>query len=283
VSRRTSPEGFQPVKVLAKSFALLEALQSAPRHSGRLKVLADTVGMPKATVFRLLRTLEGLGYVDYDSESEAYRLTERLRQLGSAGIGPVLTRLARPAMTRLVAEFEQTVNLATAEAGQLIYKDVQEGLRNVRMRPIPGVYLSWDKTALGKSILAFYPRDQAIHLLRISPQDLELRRYQTLWDELSRVRSTGFALDLEESEEGLCCVAAPIFGQPGAPVAAISVSGSSSVITTRALPQIGSRLIEECAAVSAKLGFRGEIPTAAPIRSRPSIREASRHAPHEAN
>ncbi len=267
MSRRTSPEAFQPVKVLAKSFAILEALQDSPRRSSRLKALSDAVGMPKATVFRLLRTLEGLGYVDYDEDAECYRLTDRLRQLGGSGIEPVLAPLARPAMTRLVAEFEQTVNLATAEAGQLVYKDVQEGLRNVRMQTIPGVYLSWDKTALGKSILAFYPRDETISLLRLSPQNVERRRYQSFWDQLSRVRSTGFALDLEESEEGVCCVAAPIFGQPGAPVAAISVSGSSSVITTRALPLIGSRLIEECAAVSAALGFRGEYPSRSPMRA----------------
>ncbi|MBI1357870.1 MAG: helix-turn-helix domain-containing protein [Acidobacteria bacterium] len=213
--------------------------------------------MPKATVFRLLRTLEELGYLEYDSETESYQLTERLRQLGEPGLGPTLARLARPAMTRLVAEFEQTVNMATVEAGQLIYKDVQEGLRNVRMRPIPGVFLSWDKTALGKSILAFFPRDRAISLLRLTAQEIELRGKQVLWDELGRVRKTGFALDLEESEEGLCCVAAPILGQVGAPVAAMSVSGSSSVLTTRALPRIGARLVEECSAVSAALGYRG--------------------------
>ena len=264
MSRRTSSEGFQPVKVLAKSFAILEALQASPKRTGRLNVLSGAVGMPKATVFRLLRTLEGLGYVGYDDDTETYRLTQRMSQLGAAGLGPLLTRLARPAMTRLVAEFEQTVNLATVESDQLVYKDVQEGLRNVRMRPIPGVYLSWEKTALGKSIMAFYPRDQTINLLRVSPQALEQRRYQPLWDQLSRVRTTGFALDLEESEEGLCCVAAPVFGQPGTPVAAISVSGSSSVITTRALPLIGSRLIEECAAISAALGYRGDRPAQSP-------------------
>ena len=213
--------------------------------------------MPKATVFRLLRTLEDLGYLEYDPEAETYQLTERLRQLGEPGLGPILARLARPAMTRLVAEFEQTVNLATVEAGQLVYKDVQEGLRNVRMRPIPGVFLSWDKTALGKSILAFFPRDRAISLLRLTVAEIEQRGRQVLWDELGRVRKTGFALDLEESEEGLCCVAAPILGQLGTPVAAISVSGSSSVLTTRALPRIGARLIEECSALSIALGYQG--------------------------
>ncbi len=244
--------------MLAKAFAILETLQQSPRRAERLKTLAEAVKMPKATVFRLLRTLKDLGYLEYDFETETYRLAERLRQLGEPGIGPVLVRLVRPAMMRLVAEFEQTVNMATVEGGRLIYKDVQEGLRAVRMRPIPGVFLSWDKTALGKSILAFYPRDRAISLLRLNPAELEQRSRQPLWDELGRVRKTGFALDLEESEEGLCCVAAPILGQIGAPVASISVSGSASVLTTRALPLIGARLIAECAAISVALGYQGD-------------------------
>ncbi len=244
--------------MLAKAFAILETLQQSPRRAERLKTLSDAVKMPKATVFRLLRTLEDLGYLEYDFETETYQLAERLRQLGEPGLGPVLAKLVRPAMMRLVAEFEQTVNMAAVDAGRLVYKDVQEGLRAVRMRPIPGVFLSWDKTALGKSILAFYPRDRAISLLHLSPTELEHRSRQPLWDELGRIRKTGFALDLEESEEGLCCVAAPILGQVGAPVASISVSGSSSVLTTRALPLIGARLIEECAAVSAALGYQSD-------------------------
>lgn len=233
--------------------------------------------MPKATVFRLLRTLEGLGYLEYESETETYRLTERLRQLGEPGLGPLLARLARPAMTRLVAEFEQTVNLAVVEGGQLIYKDVQEGLRAVRMRPIPGAYLSWDKTALGKAVLAFQPRDQAIALLRLSPEQASDRARQLLWDELSRVRTTGFALDLEESEEGLCCVAAAILGRQGAPAAAVSVSGSASVLTTRALPRIGARLVAECSAVSAALGYQGD----APAYPAPITETVSEVGPHD--
>lgn len=83
----TSPHGFnhgvaQPVKVLAKAFLILEALQRSPGSTAGLKNLAAAVKMPKPTVFRILRTLEMLGYLEYDSEAETYQVTEELGNLG---------------------------------------------------------------------------------------------------------------------------------------------------------------------------------------------------------
>ncbi len=255
----TSPHGMnhgvsQPVKVLAKAFLILEALQRSAGSSAGLKAIAEVVKMPKPTVFRILRTLEMLGYLEYDSDAETYQVTEELGQLGRAGLGSDLQRLTRQAMMRIAAEFGQTVNLAVLQAGHLIYRDVQEGPRHITTSPPPGGYLSWDKTALGKSILAFLPRDRTVRLLQLSSVEYARKSKQTLWTELGEIRSKGFAFDLEECADGLCCVAAPIFGPANDPVAALGISGSSSALTMRVLPQIGARLIKECAAVSVGLG-----------------------------
>ena len=246
----------QPVKVLAKAFLILEALQRSSGGRAGLKALAAALEMPKPTVFRILRTLETLGYLEYDPATQTYQATEELGQLGRSGLGSDLQRLTRLAMTRIAAEFGQTVNLAVLQAGHLIYRDVQEGPRHIRMSPCPGGYLSWTETALGKSILAFLPRDRAVRLLQLSSDEYAGKARQSLWAELGDIRSKGYAIDLEVSADGLCCVAAPILGPANDPVAALGISGSSSALTIRALPQIGVRLIEECAAVSAGLGCK---------------------------
>ena len=257
----TSPHGMnhgvsQPVKVLAKAFLILKALQRSPESKAGLRDLAAAVEMPKPTVFRILRTLEMLGYLEYDSEAETYQVTEELGQLGRAGLGSDLRRFTRLAMSRIGVEFGQTVNLAVLQAGHLIYRDVQEGPLHVKMSPPPGGYLSWDKTALGKSILAFLPRDRTVRMLQLSSVEYAREDKQILWSELGEIRSKGFSFDLEECADGLCCVAAPIFGPGNDPVAALGISGSSRVLTMRALLQIGTRLIEECATVSAGLGCK---------------------------
>lgn len=262
----TSPHGMnhgvsQPVKVLAKAFLILEALQRSSGSRAGLKDLAAAVKMPKPTVFRILRTLEMLGYLEYDSEAETYQVAEEFGQLGRAGLGSDLQRLTRLAMKRVAAEFGQTVNLAVLQAGHLIYRDVQEGPRHIKLTPSPGDYLSWDKTALGKSILAFLPRDRTVRLLQLSSVEYARKARESFWSELGEIRSKGFAFDLEECADGLCCVAAPIFGPANDPVAALGISGSSSALTIRALPEIGAHLIDECAAVSAGLGCK-DIPVA---------------------
>lgn len=245
--------GFRPVKVLAKTFALLEYLQSRDRQSAPLKEISAAVGLPKPTACRLLRTLEELDFLEHEPASGSYRPTDKLRHLGYPSSAGLLADLSRPALTRLVAEFEQTVNLAVVDRGRLIYKDVVEGLRAVRMRPTPGVFLDWERTALGRCILAFLPRPVATSYLNAGRPSVRNRGEQA-WARMKHIRGAGYALDLEESEPGLCCVGAPVFGKTGLPIAAISISGGSGVMNQRSVPRMGRRLLEECRSISIALG-----------------------------
>ena len=101
-----------PVKVLRKAFQILEVLHRAPAAGARLSEIVAAVKLPKPTVFRILRTLEALGYVVFDGALEMYRISQRLKDLGQSNVSELVSRLARPVMMTLLAEFEQTVNLA---------------------------------------------------------------------------------------------------------------------------------------------------------------------------
>src|SRR6202161_2312688 len=159
---------YNPVKVLRKAFQILEVLHRATTEGAQLSEIVAAVKLPKPTVFRILRTLEALGYVVFDGSLETYRISQRLKDLGQSNISELVSRLARPVMMTLLAEFEQTVNLALFEDDKLVYRDMLEGLRSIRMQPIPGAFLSVTKSALGKSILAFLPRERVLSLVRTS-------------------------------------------------------------------------------------------------------------------
>src|SRR6202522_4380321 len=131
-----------PVKVIRKASQIIETLHRATTEGARLSEIVAAVKLPKPTVFRILRTLETLGYVVFDGALETYRISQRLKDLGQSNVSELVSRLARPVMMTLLAEFEQTVNLALFEDDKLVYKDMLEGLRSVRMQPIPGVFLS---------------------------------------------------------------------------------------------------------------------------------------------
>ena len=248
-----------PVKVLRKAFQILEVLHRTEREGARLSEIVATVKLPKPTVFRILRTLESLGYLVFDGALETYRIAQRLKDLGQSNISELLSRLARPVMMTLLAEFEQTVNLALFEDGRLVYKDMLEGLRSVRMQPIPGVFIPITESALGKSILAFLPRERVLCLVRRSsikpPNSRSNERTTVLFQELDKVRRSGFAVDDEQVEKGLRCVGAPIFDKNGQPIASISVSGSTSVLHGAAIRVVAMRVRHACDEISQELGF----------------------------
>ena len=246
------------IKVLAKTFEILEALHRTNDNAARLSEIASTVKLPRPTVFRILRTLEKLNYVVFDGVLETYRIAQRLKDLGQSHLSEVIGRLGRPAMMRLLAEFEQTVNLAIFENDKLVYKDMVEGLRSVRMQPIPGTFLALSQSALGKSILAFLPREHVLSILRKEAQLLRApsrSRISSRLAELLKVRKRGFAIDDQEFEKGLRCIGAPIFNKEGKPVASISVSGSTSILTPATIQLVGKRVKQACDEISLELGY----------------------------
>jgi len=127
------------------------------------------------------------------------------------------------------------------------------------MQPIPGVFLSIGESALGKSILAFLPRERALSLvLKSHAKPANSRgssRTTALFQELDKVRRSGFAVDDEQVEKGLRCIGAPIFDRTGQPIASISVSGSTSVLDSAAIRVVAKRVKCACDGISQELGF----------------------------
>jgi DNA-binding IclR family transcriptional regulator len=99
------------LKVVEKVFRLPENL--AQSEAGvRVSNLARTLKQPKASAYRILLTLETLGYVRQDADTMAYHCTEHAAWLTRDQANDTLRRIARSRMERLLARFEQTVNLA---------------------------------------------------------------------------------------------------------------------------------------------------------------------------
>jgi IclR family acetate operon transcriptional repressor len=152
------------------------------------------------------------------------------------------------------------VNLVVLEADRVVYVDQVEGSRNVRMFTTVGTSVPAHTTGSGKAIMAFgSPEAPAAlygerELKRLT--DHTLTTLAALEDDFTRIRRRGYALDNEEHEEGVGCVAAPVFDHTGLPCAAISVSGPTARILHAHSSALGALLIARAAAVSAALGHR---------------------------
>lgn len=243
------------VKAVGKTMLIFEALARTD-HVGVTEIATHT-GMSKATAFRFLTTLETLGYVRQDGKNAQYSLTLKLFEVGSL-VRARRTKLddIKPMLSQLAADTRETVHLATIESGHLVYLDKIESTHTLKVSMISeiGYTAPLYCTGVGKVLLAFTPDQDTGRLIGA----MELRRYtpntitdpDQLRNELQRIQDAGYAVDNEEHELGVRCIAAPIRNGEGTVVAALSVSVPSVRLTNENFEQYRSRVLETARAVS---------------------------------
>jgi len=246
------------LKVVGKTFHVIEAL--AKSQSGvRLSLLARDLKQPKATVFRVLYTLKELGYVKQDPRNETYQLVQEVEWLRRSELRETLKRTARPFLEKLLAQFEQTVCLAMLDRDQLLYIEILEGLRSIRMAATVNTYAPLHSTSLGKAILSCLGPAEVEQALkrrppaRLTPNTITSSR--VLMKHLAQVREQGYAIDNEETEEGARCVGGALCNSGGKPFAAISVSGPISHIAGERVSEIAREVKKACRRISELIAF----------------------------
>lgn len=220
-----SPRAAGPVQSVDRALALLEALASAGGPAGVGEV-ADLTGLPQGTVHRLLQTLQQRGYVRRDTGRKYSLGTGAIRLADAAQ--RALARSARPYLAQLVDLSGETANLAVLEGDDVVYVAQVPSPHTLRMFAEVGRHVPPHSTAVGKVLLAAMPEEEARALARrtgLAPRTpATITDPERLLAELDRVRSRGFAVDEQEHEAGVRCVAVAV-GPPGRVVAALSVSG----------------------------------------------------------
>ena len=217
------------IAVVLHALDILDLLAQAHEPLGAAEV-ASQLNMPRNAAFRLLVTLGTRGYVDQDEETRKYRLGFQLLRLGNAvQDSRDICQLARPMLTHLRNRYEETVNLALLEGNQVLYIERIEGQRSLRTSTATGTRASLHATSLGKSILAFSSPEQVRSWLGEGPlaavTEHAVTEKATLMAQLDEIRTSGYALDLEENMIGVCCIGAPIFDVRDRAFAAMSLSG----------------------------------------------------------
>lgn len=217
-----------PVQSVDRALLLLELLA---RAGGRLPIteLAARSGLSLGTVHRLLGSLAGRGYVRQDADRR-YALGTSLLPLGDAATR-LLGSWALPYLSALAEACGETTNLAVLEDDHVVYLAQAPGRHRMRMFTEVGRRTLPHSTAVGKVLLAW--QDEA-HVRRVVTRfGLPARTERTLTDlpsftaALAEVRERGWAVDDEEEEVGVRCLAVPVGPGPRA-VAALSVSAPAS-------------------------------------------------------
>jgi len=263
IARRTTERGRPKVQSVDRTLDVLEALATR-RHATGISELAQVVGLHVSTVHRLLATLVDRGYVRQDPESSKYHLGSRIFTLSSAAdIHLDLRVVARPYLERMMRHSGETANLVAIGENEVIYLDQVASMHLVKMFTAPGMRVPFYCTGTGKAILAFKSADFLEGALqgpfkRYTAQTLTNRG--AIEKELAQIRRLGYSIDNEEMEEGVRCLAVPIFDRRKSVIGAISVSGP----TTRMTPDRVDKLAPHARAIadelSRQLGFEADSP-----------------------
>jgi IclR family acetate operon transcriptional repressor len=245
------------VQSLERALDVLEAIGAA----GELGVteLAARTALNTSTAHRLMATLAGRGYLS--QEGGRYRLGPKLLELaGARDLRTASVRaLARPHLERIRELTGESVNLVVLDGDRAIYVDQAEGTHSVRMFTEVGTSVAAHTSGAGKAILAHQPPDA---VARLYPQSREpfdaptprtLRTLQALQDDFARIRRRGYALDNEEHELGVSCIATPILNDAGVALAAISISAPTARIAGTDRRGLAGILREHAGEISAVL------------------------------
>lgn len=215
------------VQSVERAFAILDRLS---RGSAGVSEIADSVGLAKSTVSRLLSTLQDLGAVDQSGAGSEYRVGSRIVDISAGAVpGRNLMAVARPHLVELVSLLGEAAGLSVLDGDQVYYVDQIDGDHPVSVKDWTGTRIPAHAVSSGLAMLAYADAERA----RVLAGPLEAFTPTTMTDpellrrRLADVAACGSAWVWEEFSEGINSVAAPVFDADRMPIGAVHSHGPS--------------------------------------------------------
>ena len=246
-----------PVQSVDRAVAILEIL--ARDGEAGVTEVARELGVHKSTASRLLAALDRRELVAQDAARGRFRLgLGILRLAGAAGRGLDLSQESRPVCRALAQEVGETVNLAILSGRDALYLDQVAGPAALSPHNWAGQRIPLHATSDGKVLLAFRPAAEILEHLDLPLERFTERTVIALPEFgllLARVRECGYATAVDELEDGLTAVAAPVRNAEGTVIASISASGPSFRIPAERIPALASAVSHAASEISRRLGL----------------------------
>jgi DNA-binding IclR family transcriptional regulator len=253
---------YNMIQSVIRALTLLEHIAKDGHQTG-LSQISRSVDLHKSTSFGILYTLETLGYVIRDCEGH-YSLTAKVCDLSDAYLRNVdLRQIALPYLMDLRNVAQETVHLVIREGNHAVYIDKIDGPYKMSIVSQIGARAKMHCTGVGKAILAHMDdkdRDEVLTGEMTAFTSHTITSPKILRKHLQTVRERGYSIDNQEIEEGLCCLAAPLFGPANAISGAISISGPTTRLTEKWLSQLIPHILDTARLISSHIGNRHPSP-----------------------
>jgi len=241
------------IQSLARGLKILDILGQA-QDGVSITELANTLGVDKGSAARLMSTLVCHGYAEKDETTRRFHLGSQVVTLSRSVLTHrPLREAAKPYLHQLMERTGECAHLAIPAQGKVLYIDQVESPATLRVNAQVGTMNPLHCTALGKALLAFGDLELPSDLTSFTPRTITdpemLRRH------LNEVRQHGYAVDDEEFDIGVRCIAVPVFDFRGKAVGAIGISGPATRMTPERLPALAEIVVEIGKTLSERLTF----------------------------
>jgi DNA-binding IclR family transcriptional regulator len=244
------------VQSVDRALTILEVL--ARVGEAGVTEIAGELGVHKSTAFRLVTTLEAHRLVEQTTDRGRYRLGVGVLRLAGATTARLdLVQEARPVCRQLAADSGETVNIAVLSESSALYLDQIAGSSALQPHNWVGQHIPLHATSNGKVLLSGLEDGRFSEVLgtlsRYTP--LTITKKTRLRAELEQVRVRGYAVAVDELEEGLTAVAAPVRNAHGDVIASMSVSGPTFRLPQTRVAEVLPLLLAAAEEVSHRLGW----------------------------
>jgi len=246
-----------------KTFSILEYFTEQKPDWG-VTELANEIGSNKSTVYRFLSDMQQMGILDKHPETEKYSLGLKLFELGSrVKLKSALVEKTHPVLELVANDIKETVHIAVLKNNKVFYVDKVESPLGLKISSQIGSYNPIHATALGKVLMAYQqdPKKEMILDQIFEQSNAQAFTTNTITDKsvmqkaLAQIKKKGFALDKEEFEIGLICLAIPIYNENGEVIASLSASGPANRFKKEELNNYVATLKRGADLIKKKIGF----------------------------
>ncbi len=259
---RGRPRGFHDkteqntIKSLDRAVVVLQEL--ARIETAKLTTLARRLDESPATIYRILITFQTRGIVELDPAEQSWHIGPGAFLIGSSFLRRTsLIERARPVLRDLMEATGETANLGIESASSVLFVSQVETHSTIRAFFPPGTKSPMHASGIGKALLAHLGTDRIDEIAGAALEaftDHTLAQPAQLRADLETIRARGYAVDNEERNLGMRCIAAPVWNAFGEAVAGISVSGPTSRVGLSEVSDLAAHVLRAAEQLSVAMG-----------------------------
>lgn len=258
-NKKDVSETKNPIQSAQRIFEVMETLSITGPIA--LIELSNILGLHKSTTHRLLMSLIFMGYVKQDEENGKYMLSLKILNIASRLLRKIdILSISKPFITKLVEQTGETVHLVQRNGNDMVYIDkVESEVSSIRMVSQVGKSVPMYCSGVGKAILATLSKEEVTKIWNQSKiekfTEHTMVSLDQLLEELDEVRQKGYALDNEENELGVRCIAACIKDYQGEANHAFSISAPVGRMSDNRIKELSYYVLEMKNSISREFGY----------------------------